>query len=314
MQPWHSNLDAVSVASAIGVLIGGAVRSACTADCPETSERIEDLPELVVALAASLSCLVCCPGVTGLAVCRPGQELAPYATVSLVGLCVRMAVDLSVAPCWLLRQLQLSIPSGLDRAAIMTCSSEAAVSLLAVAEQWGRTGCWDNDPAADQLMGWPALACDAAALLHSMTTLSRALAGRRRAAARALEDVSAAAKLQQMLAWVAESPAIATTTAVLTEALPALAALASADTKASQQLAVKGGQQEWAPAAEALRRRLPRRMAARLLPMVDAGTAVVAGNPTADMEDAAAAADAAMAALLLVTSFSSAVSLIALEH
>ncbi len=297
-------LDAVSVASTVGDLIGSAVGSTCTVDCPETFGIVENLPELVVALAASLSCLVCCPGVTGLAVCRPGQELAPYATTTLVDHCVKMAAQLSVASCWLLRQLQLSIPSGLDRATVMTCSSEAAVSLLAVAEQWGRTGCWDDAPAADALRGWPTLACNAAALLHSMAKLSRAPAARRKLAARALQSVSAAAKLQQMLAWVAESFAIATTTAVLTEALPALAALASADTEASQQLAVKGGQQEWAPVAEALRRRLPRRMAARLLPMVNAVTAAVAGTPAADKEDAAAAADAAMAALLLVNCIS----------
>ncbi len=298
-------LDAVSVASIIGDLIGGTVSSFCADDVPQTFEFVKNLPELVVALAASLSCLVCCPGAAGLAVCRPGQELAPYATASLVDLCVRMAAHLSAASRWLLRQLQLSMPSGLDWAAVLMCSSEAAVSLLAVAEKWGRTGCWDDVPAAGGLRGWPALASDAAALLHSMAKPSRAPTARRSAAARALEDVSAAAKLQQMLAWVAESPTIATTTAVLTEALPALAALASANTEASQQLALKGGLQEWAPVAEALRRRLPRRMAARLLPMVDAVTAAVAGPPAADKKDAlAAAADAAMAALLLVNSIS----------
>ncbi len=269
-------LDAISIASMFGLLIGGGVGSACTPDCPEPSKQIRNLPDMVVPLAASLSCLVCCPGVTGLAVCRPGQELAPYATASLVDLCVEMAAHLSAASCWLLRQLQLSIPSDLDREAIMTCSSEAAVSLLAVAEQWGRTGCWDDVPAADALRGWPALARNAASLLPSMAKPSRVPAARRSATAKALEDVSAAAKLQQMLAWVAESPAIATTTALLTEALPALAALASANTEASQQLAIKGGLQEWAPVAEALRLRLPRRMAARLLPMV---TAAVAGTP-----------------------------------
>ncbi len=123
---------------------------------------------------------------------------------------------------------------------------------------------------------------------------------RRAAAWRKLKEVQAALELQRMLAWVAESPAIAITTGVLTEALPALAAVARADAESSQQLAIKGGLHEWAPVAEILRRRLPRRMAAHLLPMVEAVTAAVAGSPAAGKKNAMAAANAAMAALLLV--------------
>ena len=103
-----------------------------------------------------------------------------------------------------------------------------------------------------------------------------------------------------MLDWVAESPAIATTTSVLTEGLQALAAIARADAESSLQLATKGGQHEWAPVAEALHRRLPRRMAARLLPMVETVTAAVAREPAAGDKNVADVADAAMAALLLV--------------
>ncbi len=142
------------------------------------------------------------------------------------------------------------------------------------------------------------MARTAAALLHVMTKSS---AARHHTVMQALKEACAAAKLQQMLSWVAESPAIATTTAMLAEALPALAAVAQTDAEASHLQAGRGNLHEWAPVADALRRRLPRRMAARLLPLVDAVTAAVAGTPAAGQEDAAAQADAAMAALILVS-------------
>lgn len=71
-------------------------------------------------------------------------------------------------------------------------------------------------------------------------------------------------------------------------------------------LAVAGGAHEWEPVPSALRRRMPRRMAARFLPEVDRVTATVVGrtgNATGDVNvDAAAvaAAEAAMAELLQV--------------
>ncbi len=70
---------------------------------------------------------------------------------------------------------------------------------------------------------------------------------------------------------------IATASAVLAEALPALEALARTDPAARQQLVEVGGRWEWAPVAAALRRRLPRRMALRFLPEVDSVTATMAG-------------------------------------
>ena len=180
----------------------------------------------------------------------------------------------------------------------MACSGAAAVALLAAAERWGRTGCWNEVLLASQVRGgWPALARDAAALLHTMAAQP---AARQSAAMQALLDVNAASALQQMLAWVAESPTIASTTGALAEALPALEAVALADAAVSRRLAAKGGQHEWAPVAEALRRRLPRRMAARLLPMVESLASAIDEGSANHNNDAAAVADAAMAALLLV--------------
>ena len=292
--------DAVLVASASGEMIGMSVSNYCTAETLQQSSRMAHLSECVLALAASVACLVHSPHAAEMVTCCPAQLLERFGSITriLTERCVRMAAHLSAACCWMRQQLALSVLSDQDWADLLACSSAAAASLLAAAERWGRTGCWDAIPDADVLRGWPSLARDAAALLHKIITQPDV---RLSAAALALQDVGAAAKLQQMLAWVAECPAIATTTATLLEALPALAAIAQADAVASQQLAVKGGPHEWAPVEKTLRRRLPRRMAARLLPMVDAVTAAIAGAPAVDRGDAATAADAAMAALLLVS-------------
>ncbi len=71
--------------------------------------------------------------------------------------------------------------------------------------------------------------------------------------------------LVQLLLWLSEpTTAVATASGVLSEALPALRLMA-ADEEMGQMLAVAGAPHEWEPVAAALRRRLPRRMAARFL-------------------------------------------------
>ncbi len=92
-----------------------------------------------------------------------------------------------------------------------------------------------------------------------------------------LASQGAAAALRRLLSWLAEpTTAVAMSPAVLAEALPALAALADGYDEARQQLGARGGPHEWAPVAAALKRRLPRRMAARFLIEVDCVTTAVA--------------------------------------
>ena len=109
----------------------------------------------------------------------------------------------------------------------------------------------------------------------------------------------------QLLLWLSEpTTAVATASGVLAEALPALRHVA-ADEDVRQVLAAVDGPHEWKPAAAALWRRLPRRMAARFLPEVDRVSAAVGRNAhvaggTFGDAAAIAAAEAAMAELLQV--------------
>ena len=110
--------------------------------------------------------------------------------------------------------------------------------------------------------------------------------------------------LIRLLTWLSKpTTAIATASGVLAEALPALR-LKAADDDVRRMLAASGGPQEWVPVAEALKRRLPRRMAARFLPDIDCVSAVVAGRGAGAVDAAAtdttavAAAEAAMSTLL----------------
>ena len=118
--------------------------------------------------------------------------------------------------------------------------------------------------------------------------------------AKAPNDVTAAAALVRFLSWVATAAPIATASAVLAEALPALGTVARTDVASRQQLAEAGGRWEWAPVAAALRRRLPRRMAGRFLLDVEGVAAAVSGTSRLPEDASCAAAAAAMASLLLV--------------
>ena len=123
-------------------------------------------------------------------------------------------------------------------------------------------------------------------------------------------DIPEAAALVRLLAWLAEpTTRVALASGVLAEALPALEQRVRSRPPTRQLLAEAGGRWEWAPVAAALHRRLPRRMAARFLPEVDRLTAALAAERDSslsiDAVAAAAAADAAMASLLLVGHFCS---------
>ena len=294
--------DAVWCASAAADLLGSDI-----ATFRESSDAGRLISAgLIEIVAASLLCLTCGSGAAILADCSSGFKSLHAEHIICVTAHVVRASDHLVGACsWMRLQLMSKqgsaphIPQPPDWTIVLSCSGSVTSAMLRIALRWGRTGCWDDVPSAGKLRGgWLALAQNAAALLHTITAQPT---DRRADALRQLKVDQAALALQRMLAWVAESPAIATTTSVLTEGLQALAAIARADAESSQQLAIRGGPHEWAPVAEALHRRLPRRMAARLLPMVDAVTAALARAPTAGEKDAAAAADAAMVALLLVS-------------
>ena len=158
-----------------------------------------------------------------------------------------------------------------------TAIAASAAALICFARLECRGGIGPDNVVRKSLPSGMQIAAVAAGVLHR---LARQLGLGGGAAARsrsALASAGAAAVLRQLLSWIAEPPtAVATSSAVLAEALPALAALAEGDEAFCSQLAAKGGPYEWAPVAAALRRRLPRRMATRFLPEVDCVTAAVA--------------------------------------
>ncbi len=183
--------------------------------------------------------------------------------------------------------------------ALVSPLAEAAVALLSIAEFAGRfVGCpSDVDIAAPGSMQ---LAASGAQFLHSLARLLRSDEAAHAAGARAaLTSHGAAGALRKCMAWLAEAPSpVATASAILAEGLPALEAMAVADDATRLALAAAGGQQEWAPVAAALRRRLPRRMAKRFLPDVERVTFAVAGRDRgATMESACDEVNALMASL-----------------
>ncbi len=149
-------------------------------------------------------------------------------------------------------------------------------------------------------------ATKAAKFLHVLAQQLRKHSRANAEAARfALVSEEVAQSLVQLLLWLSEpTTAVATASGVLAEALPALW-LMGADEGMRQILAAADGAHAWEPVSAALRRRLPRRMAARFLPDLDRISAVVAGSTaraTGSVPDnaAVAAADAAMARLMQV--------------
>ena len=113
-------------------------------------------------------------------------------------------------------------------------------------------------------------------------------------------DASLAAQLRDVIAWLAQpTTPVATASAVLVEALVGLQALVAACSVTKLALAEGDGEFEWAPVAAALRRRLPRRMAARFLPEVDRVSTAVAASTGSNAADAVDV-EGAMAALLQV--------------
>ncbi len=153
----------------------------------------------------------------------------------------------------------------------------AAVSALAFAEVDGNCNITRPGGIASAMQGYMQYAAQAASYLHLLAQQllkpSRANAEVARAV---LTARGAAQSLVQFLFWLSEPiTAVATASRVLQEALPALQLMAAGE-ETWQLLAAEGGPHEWMPVAAALRRRLPRRMAARFLPDVDRVSAGVA--------------------------------------
>ena len=172
-------------------------------------------------------------------------------------------------------KLQADTLNTAEDVAAATALAASAVALLSFAE----FDCRGDGRAADDcalLPGGMQTASTAAGFLRSLAQLLQAGGDTAARSRSALASLGAAAALRQLLSWLAEpSTAVVTSSAVLAEALPALAALAECDGDSGRQLAAEGGPHEWAPVAAALRRRLPRRMAARFLPEVDRVTAII---------------------------------------
>ena len=203
-----------------------------------------------------------------------------------------------VAADVLLNKLRPTVPRRTARGRTPWMSSPdavagCAVALLAFAQCAGMIGTCPDLPQLDLSSSMQA-AQEASAWLRANPTA---------AAAPGLppNDIPEAAALVRLLAWLAKptSPT-ATASGVLAEALPALEHRVCTRAPMRQLLAEAGGRWEWAPVAAALHRRLPRRMAARFLPELDRVTAAVAGSPLLSEDAASAAADAAMASLVLV--------------
>ncbi len=188
----------------------------------------------------------------------------------------------------------------------------AAVSALAFAEVDDNSNTTRPAGVADVMQGCMQYAANAVRFLHVLAQqLLKPSRTNAEAARSALTTRGAAQSLVQLLLWLSEpTTAVATASGVLQEALLALQLMVAGE-ETPQLLAAEGGPHEWEPVAAALRRRLPRRMAARFLPEVNRVSAAVArrtGNAAGNVDiDAAAvaAAEVAMAELLQVRALAS---------
>ncbi len=132
-----------------------------------------------------------------------------------------------------------------EDAAAAAALAASAVALLSFAESDCRG---DSRPAARSalLPGGMQTAATAAGFLHSMAQLLQARGDAAACSQSVLASQGAAAALRRLLSWLAEpTTAVATSSAVLAEALPALAALVESDGDAWRQLAAEGGPHEW---------------------------------------------------------------------
>lgn len=181
--------------------------------------------------------------------------------------------------------------------------SAVAVALLSFAELDSRRSCRPSD-VRNSFPGGMQLAADAARYLHSLGRLLQSSEATHAADAHAaLSSQSTAITLRNAMAWLADAATpVATASTVLGEGLPALAVMVEADETTRLPLATAGGPWERVPVAAALRRRLPRRMAARFMPDVERVTVAVSGQrcgTTASMATSPDEAVATMAALQL---------------
>ncbi len=184
--------------------------------------------------------------------------------------------------------------------------ASAALSALKFAALDSSSGSRPPD-IADKVRSCMQYTARAAKYMHMLAQqLPKSNRANAEAARSALATQGAMQSLVRLLLWLSEpTTAVATASGVLAEALPALRLMA-ADEELQQVLAAPDGPHEWEPAAAALRRRQPRRMAACFLPEVDCVSAAVAGRastaPGTVAADAAAiaAAEIAMSQLLHV--------------
>ena len=233
-----------------------------------------------------------------------GSEVAPHESRQLPALATykgaALLADVAMISAAALDDYPslLCIPAGL--AATVTSGAVAALAFAPFDSSSGR-----RPPNIEHKMpGCMQYATHAAKFLHVLAQQLRKRSPANAEAARScLVSQGAAQSLVRLLLWLSEpTTAVATASGVLAEALPALQLMA-ADAGMRQNLAAADAPHAWEPVAMALRRRLPRRMAARFLPDLDHISAAVASHALGGVPvDAAsiAAADAAMAELLLV--------------
>ena len=207
-------------------------------------------------------------------------EPAPADLYDIVGLLHKGVVEaLAVARRSVARYSQLS-PKAMAYAAIV---------LLRFAEFDSRTGGERPSVADSQLPGSMQLAACGAAMMRS---LADRLDDESAHIVREHDDFSIdviplliTEGLVHLLIWLAQpTTPVATASAVLAEALDGLKAVMAACLDMKHVLASERGGMEWAPVAKALRRRLPRRMAARFLPDVDNISDSVMGGVNAGAE------------------------------
>ena len=171
-----------------------------------------------------------------------------------------------------------------------TAVAATAAAFVAFAEFGSRAGGKRPPGLGDRLPGSMQLAAAGAALIRELVahldSISLVAAYEHSGTRPTHAGLMLAGELRHVLEWLAEpTTPVATASAVLVEALAGLEALVAACPRTRRALAEAGGSFEWAPVAGALHWRLPRRMAARFLPVVDHLSAAVNEGSGADVSE-----------------------------
>ncbi len=265
------------------------------------TESDDDIPVTVLAdcqqQLVALSAIVAVPPLTHSSVFELREHLIRPSEYEGTVLLTEAAISLAAAIS--------HTPSLISQHEVLAATVAAGtVSTLVFAELDISRG--RRPPAIESKMpGCMQYAAHAASFLHVLAQqLLKPNRANAEAARSTLSTQGAVQSLLRLLLWLSKpTTAVATASGVLAEALPTLL-LMSADEEMRKMLAAAGGLHQWEPVPVALRRRLPRRMAARFLPEVDRISAAVAGctayapGATGINAAAVAAAEAAMAELL----------------